>query len=347
MAGPTQRITALDQFRGYTVAGMFLVNYLGYFAATPPLLKHHNTWCSYADTIMPQFFFAVGFAMRLVFLKNSQREGMGVALRKAAQRCLFLILLGGLVYGPVQPTWQRWLQRDFFQALVHIGFTGLWLLPVIGRSARTLALFAAASGLLHLLLSYQFWYAYLWQIKVIDGGALGFLSWTLPTATGALAYDFLRTRQPEAGIRPFLQWGAGLMAVGYGLSCLTHGGTLAAPPFSPPWHFTATHGQDLFTMSQRAGSISYLTFSAGFSLALFAVFLWANQLRRWELGLFRTLGTNALAGYVLHDYVADFVRGSFPKTTAFPAAFGSFLLFFAVTYGVLRFMEHKGWYWRL
>ena len=40
----------------------------------PAILKHHNTYCSYADTIMPQFFFAVGFAYRLTFLRGSRRR---------------------------------------------------------------------------------------------------------------------------------------------------------------------------------------------------------------------------------------------------------------------------------
>ena len=31
----TGRIESLDQFRGYTVAGMFVVNFLGSFDATP------------------------------------------------------------------------------------------------------------------------------------------------------------------------------------------------------------------------------------------------------------------------------------------------------------------------
>lgn len=57
-----QRLVSLDQFRGYTVIGMILVNYVGGFAVVPEVLKHHNDYCSYADTIMPQFLFAVGFA---------------------------------------------------------------------------------------------------------------------------------------------------------------------------------------------------------------------------------------------------------------------------------------------
>ena len=46
----------MDQFRGYTVAGMVLVNFVGGLAAFPEVLKHHNghPYFSYADTIMPE-----------------------------------------------------------------------------------------------------------------------------------------------------------------------------------------------------------------------------------------------------------------------------------------------------
>ena len=48
---------------------------LGVFREVPAILKHHNTYCSYADTIMPQFFFAVGFAYRLTFLRRLHSAG--------------------------------------------------------------------------------------------------------------------------------------------------------------------------------------------------------------------------------------------------------------------------------
>ena len=71
---PPRRIVSLDQFRGYTVVGMLFVNFLGGFVVVPAVFKHHNTYCSYADTIMPQFFFAVGFAFRLTFLRRLATE---------------------------------------------------------------------------------------------------------------------------------------------------------------------------------------------------------------------------------------------------------------------------------
>ena len=73
--GMRRRIVSLDQFRGYTVVGMLFVNFLGGYQVVPAVFKHHNTYCSYADTIMPQFFFAVGFAYRLTFLRRLATSG--------------------------------------------------------------------------------------------------------------------------------------------------------------------------------------------------------------------------------------------------------------------------------
>lgn len=138
-----------------------------------------------------------------------------------------------------------------FQALTHIGAATLWVLPVILCSARALLLFAAASAGLHVILSHWFWYDTLHQWHVIDGGPLGFLTWTLPVVAGALACDAVHAASGST-LRRLFQASAATMLAGYGLACLTQGGVLAAPPFFKPWH-----PPDLWTMSQRAGSVSY------------------------------------------------------------------------------------------
>src|SRR5207245_534241 len=92
------RIISLDQFRGYTVLGMFFVNFVGSFDCIPAIFKHHNTYCSYADTIMPHFFFAVGFAYRLTLLRRLQSAGPRAAYFRAVRRNLGLILLGLVIY---------------------------------------------------------------------------------------------------------------------------------------------------------------------------------------------------------------------------------------------------------
>ena len=149
-------------------------------------------------------------------------------------------------------------------------------------------LFAAGSAGLHLALSHWFYYHWVTTVGGIDGGILGFLTWTIPMIAGSLAHDILaRTGKPGTAIGSLLGWGAGLMLLAYGLSCLnlltppntpTHAGLcswLVEMPFVPP-----THPVNLWTMSQQAGSVTYLTFGAGLSLVLYAGFVWACDVRR-------------------------------------------------------------------
>ncbi len=174
---PTKaRIVSLDQFRGYTVAGMLLVNFLGGYREVPAILKHHNMYCSYADTIMPQFFFAVGFAYRLTFLRRLETEGVWTASRAVIKRCAGLILLGFVIYhidGKVsswnellQLTWgdlvSRAFRRELFQTLVHIAVTSIWVLPVIAAGTIPRLLFLFASAGLHLWLSTVFYLDWAW-----------------------------------------------------------------------------------------------------------------------------------------------------------------------------------------
>ena len=331
----------MDQFRGYTVAGMFLVNFIGGFQAVHPVFKHHNTYCSYADTIMPQFFFAVGFAMRLVMLRQPDYA-------KAIWRCLGLILTGIIVYH-LDGNYRQWedmerlgvtgvlgdaFWRSPFQALVHIAVTSLWILPVITAPARTRLVFAIGSGALHLALSAWFWYDLLQAKRVIDGGPLGFLSWTLPTLAGTFAYDWVK--QGNA-IPRLLQWGGALMIAGYALACLQGAGALVPPPFWPP-----VAPVDLWTMSQRAGSVSYLAFASGLSFAVYAAFVYLidQKQKRWEL--FAVLGQNALAGYLVHGWVSGAARNFGPKDSPLWWALLLFALYFYTSYYIVRYLnQHK------
>lgn len=353
---PADRIASLDQFRGYTVAGMVLVNFVGGFAVTPGILKHHHTYCSYADTIMPQFFFAVGFALRLVLLRNTASLGRPIALRRAALRCLGLILLGFVVYhldGRFR-TWAEMTQagpsqilanafwRSPFQALTHIGVTGLWILPVVLASPGRRLAFALASGAVHVALSHAFWYEVVHAKRGIDGGLLGFLTWTIPMIAGTLAHDLVAQRGAAGSIRPLLGWGTVTMAVGYGLSCLTQGGTLAAPPFFPP-----AAPVDMWTMSQRAGSISYIMFGAGFSAVVFACFVRCCDVSRWRLGLFSILGQNALAAYLVHLWVDDFVKPFAPRDAPLAWVILCLAVFSAITVGFVAFLNRRNLFLRL
>ena len=362
------RIVSLDQFRGYTVLGMFVVNFLGAFAVTPALLKHHDTYFSFADAIMPQFFFAVGFAYRLTFLRGVANRGDSV-YRRFGRRNVILILLGAFIYvvpeavqaltrthPPALTTFLRQaLREELFQTLVHIGVTALWILPVIGARPGVRLAWAFGSAGIHLGLSHWFYYEWVTQVAGIDGGVLGFLTWTIPMIAGSVGYDVVaQSAAPRQAVRPLLLWGMVAMALGYGLSCLnlvtppnalTATGLsswLVAPPFVPP-----THPVNLWTMSQRAGSVSYLTFGAGLSLAGYALFVWACDVRRWQIGIWRTLGTNALAGYVIHGMVGWGFSAAIARQSPLGLVLGALLLYLAICYGCVRLLEKKGIHWRI
>jgi predicted acyltransferase len=393
-----RRLNSLDQFRGYTVLGMFVVNFVGSFAVIRqylPVLRHHHTYCSYADTIMPQFFFAVGFAYRLTFLRRAEREGFGCAYWQATKRCLGLLVVALFVHrlDGHYLTWadlqargfwgvlQTAFQREYFQTLTHIAVTSLWIMPVIAARPSVRVIYAVGSAVLFFLLSQWWYYDWVMTRPGIDGGPLGFLTWTIPTIAGTLAYDLMApllargpgpassssgaaidmTRPP---VGKLLAAGAVLMLLGYGLSCLNRvtppnrattdaasaatttaaapPGVLVEPPFVPP-----TRPVNIWTMSQRAGSVTYLTFGAGFSLAVYALFVAACDFGPFQVGIFRTLGTNALAGYILHDLVNAAIEPFVPRDSPMWYVTAALGVSIGICYVILRYLEKHRIFLRL
>jgi len=353
---------------------MFLVNFAGSYAAVRaavPVLAHHNTYFSYADSIMPQFFFAVGFAYRLTFLKRAEARGRGAAYVHALRRNAALLLVAFVIHG-AGSGWQawadqtqfnkllaQWAKRDVFQTLTHIAVTSIWVMPVIGARPGVRVAWMLGSGLLHLGLSYGFNYRWVNTApNGIDGGPLGFLTWTIPLLAGSLAYDAWTADADKVRVfRRLLGWGAIVMGLGYGLSCLHlapadqdeqhYRVTVVAPP-PPLVHIEAKPPtNDLFTMSQRFGSLTYLTFGAGFSLAVYALFILASDVGRWQLGLFRTLGVNALVGYILHDVVNAAVKPFVPKDSPLWYVLTGCAVSIGICYLLLRGLERQRIYLKL
>lgn len=350
-AGPApQRLDSLDQLRGLTVVAMILVNFSGGMDAVPATLKHHNTHCSVADTVMPLFLFAVGFAYRLTWLRRAATVGPPAARRAVIRRCAGLLVIGVVLYH-LDGRYRRWddlratgvlgvlqtaFQRSVFQTLVHIALASLWTLPVIGANGRTRLIFALGSAGLHLALSHAFYFRWAWDRPVIDGGPLGFLAWSIPLLAGTWAFDVVG-RTPAAGwaVVRLLAGAVVLMAIGQGLARLD--------PSSAAWPFVPPSGPiGPWAMSQRAATVSYLTFAAGLALGVDALCVLACDRGRVTSGLFRLFGQNALAAYVLHGLVEDAVRPFVPADApgwyvalGFAAALG-------VNVVLLRGLERSG-----
>jgi hypothetical protein len=215
---------------------------------------------------------------------------------------------------------------------------------VIASGTAARVAFMIGSAALHLWLSSQFYLSWAWKQPVIDGGPLGFLTWTIPTLVGSLAYDAMANdRERGSSISKLAGWSAVLMVLGYALSCL--GGRLAAPPFVPPP--SSSPGVDLWTMSQRTGSVSYLTFSAGFSLAVCSLFVLVCEQGAWQSPLFRIFGQNALAAYIIHPMVGGAVQPYLPKDAPGWYVAAGFCLYFAICALFNRYLEKHGLFLKL
>jgi hypothetical protein len=371
--------------------GMLLVNFLGNFEAVPRILKHSHDYCSYADTIMPQFLFAAGFSLRLS-LSRRLRAGGGMPWGRAVRRISGLatvaivwysitgieMLMDRMTSQPLADTLLFLGKRHWMQTLMHIALTSLWILPVVVASSRIRVAYAVGSGLLHAVLSW--WFNFSWvnaNPMGIDGGPLGFLTWSIPALCGTLACDALNGNG-GASIRRLIGWGAALMAGAWILSIgttlynvpeelvesmksqklapdpvvpavgriATWDRTVPEPPFVPPpnhdhrkWNY--------WMMSQRCGTVSYTLFSAGFACVVLAVFVQLSDRLRWQSGLLRTFGTNSLAAYILHDLALWVFLPWLPENSSLLPAFAGFVGFTLVVYAGCRLLELKGWYLRV
>ena len=77
-----------------------------------------------------------------------------------------------------------------------------------------------ASAALQILLSHWFYFDWV-HTGGIDGGVLGFLSWTMPTIMGTLACDAVTAADGRPRIAKMIVWSILLMAAGWLLSCGT------------------------------------------------------------------------------------------------------------------------------
>ncbi len=88
------RLVSLDAFRGFTIAGMILVNNPGIWSAVYPPLRHAqwNGWTP-TDLVFPFFLFIMGVSMNLSFARRQESSRTGTYLR-ILRRALIIFALG-------------------------------------------------------------------------------------------------------------------------------------------------------------------------------------------------------------------------------------------------------------
>ena len=216
-----------------------------------------------------------------------------------------------------------------------------------------------------------------------DGGCFGLISWAVPMVAGTLVYDVVMAKGAARSIAPLLASGVVLMTVGYGLSCLSRlydvreGAHVAALEFGPalcrlpraasvrerqrptaqrPARRTAVHAD------RRDRSAVDQLLDDGQTHAVAVVHAVCDRV--WHRAVCRVHrlvrpGRNRrpAVSHVRHQLrwpptpsimrSRMLVHQAVPKDAPFWPVFGGFLVFFLITWMMVRFLEKNKIYLRL
>ena len=100
-------------------------------------------------------------------------------------------------------------------------------------------------------------------------------------------------------------------------------------------------------ISQREGTLSYTTIAGGFSIFVYAIFYIVCDIWGFQLAFFRTFGTNALVGYMLHGLAAGSVKTFMPRDVPGWYMWIGFFIFMWIVWLFLRTLEKNNIYVKL
>jgi predicted acyltransferase len=420
------RIVSMDQFRGFTILSMFAVHYSGRLQGLVDLravLHHNNTFLSYADVVLPAFLFASGFSLRLALLRRLKTVSPAAAYGRVVRRCLLLILILQVLM------LDRWLPRfrevanqhgvlaaldvvakgRMWDSLSIIGFTSLWVLPVIAAPARARLTYLLGGLAIHAVLCQLFYFDYLFGLPNwldnwlgvsgelgYEGGVLGVLTWAVPMLAGTFVYDWVSAGDRAKTVRLLLITSTALVTTGYLLSCLSTFYPLAHAPSNHEYELVESHqiasspvilhfgeqgeeglrshlatlpflrpGPDkqrqlnYWIMSKRVVTPAFVITATGLSMLGYVVFVLLCDVRGWQPGVLRTFGQNPLVAYILELFILNsllrsslsVLRRAMPSLLPHDESwqFGLIycILWFAITYLVVRLLEYQKIYLRL
>lgn len=330
-----KRLISLDAFRGFTIAGMVIVNnQLSEEHGYKPLL--HSAWngVTPTDLVFPFFLFIMGVSVTLAFTKHlAQGSGSGELLRKAFIRALIIFGLG--IFLALFPRF------DF----AHLRIAGvLQRIAVVYLACALIYMYTNWRQQVYigagLLLGY-------WLVMVlvpIPGLGSGHLEPGQNVAAWIDSYllpgrMYRGTWDPEGILSTFPSIATGVT----GMLCGKIITDVAHNERTVIWLFVAGFASYLvgtfwgwfFPLNKHIWTSSYVLFTSGLAAMAFAGFFWFIDVldrKRWaKFGII--YGSNAITIYTLAGILPDFTGWNF-GTHDEPAT---------VSYGFYHALVNVGW----
>ena len=303
-----RRILSIDVFRGFTVAGMVLVNNPGSWGAVYAPLRHAD-WHGWTptDLIFPFFLFIVGVAVPLALGRRLEKDPRrGRLVPRILRRSAIIFALGLVLHAVSNPdlgtiripgvlqriavcylaaallfVFTEWRAQAGVAAAVLLGYWALLTLaPVPGFGAGDLG----KEGNLAAWIDRVVLGPHIWRPgRVYDPeGILSTLPAIATTLFGVLTGRFVKAAPSTTAAVKGLAWsgGAGIViGLAWGL---------------------------LFPINKALWTSSYAAFTAGAALLVLAVCFWLIEVKgsTWWTTPFVILGVNALAVFFLSTLLA-------------------------------------------
>lgn len=301
-----QRLSALDAFRGMTIAGMILVNNPGTWGAVYPPLEH-AAWhgLTPTDLVFPFFLYIVGVSMWFSFAAYDHKPSSEL-LKKVFWRAVSIYVVYYLIH-----TWplvkQDWdfskyrilgvlprIALVFFCTSILVLFLDqkkIWITAGVILLGYWVMMWLGGSGADRYSLETNFqrmvdlqWLGegHMYKGEGIPFDPEGILS-TLPSmATALIGYEVARQiAQRESWnllLSRMLVWGAIMIAIAL------------------VWHF-------LFPINKKLWTSSYVLVTGGLATWFLAAWLWIVEVKGWhKLSFpFKVYGLNAIFAYFAVD----------------------------------------------
>ena len=362
-----ERLTALDAFRGATIAFMVLVNTPGTGQAVYAPLRHAR-WHGWTptDAVFPSFVWITGLAMTLSLGRRlAQGASREELLRQALRRALALFALGLLVYSFPVPDLGTFRVLGVLQRIAICYFAGAAIYLYTGVRGQIAAT-------LFFLLSYWLLMAFA-PVPGLGAGHLergaNFSNYIDSIVLGAHNYGNTKTWDPEGVVST-------LPAIASCLLGILAGHIVARPDalaIRTTWMFftgfllifAAQVANVWLPINKEIWTSSFALQMAGLDFAMLASVLWIADARghaRW-FRPFVIFGMNAIAVYMASELL-DIILNKIPMgdTTARVWLYETFFaplasphnasLLYALSYVGLMYllawwMYRRGWFVRV